>query len=167
VADPAAVRQEITAAITGAGARINRVELDVQPANCPLSYSFANTQDGTPPPWGPLTGPADLSFKETVKAPATPGDYTCQLRVLVDGAQRAVQRFHAHMNVPTTSSSTTSTTTTSSTMDIPETTVNTVDPPPSLPFTGAGPTEPLLVGGLTLGVVGMLTLLVTRSRRPG
>lgn len=161
--DPAQVRDRIVTAITEASARINKVELQVAPADCPLTYSFANTADGSPPPWGPLRGPVDFSFTERVKAPETPGSYACEVRVIVDGAQRAVQRFHANVVEPTTTTTTTTSTT------LPTTTTAPPPPPPAaepkLPFTGAGMAAPLLTAGLGLLGLGALALLGARRRR--
>ena len=168
--NPAQLREKIVTAITGATQQINKIELVVEPAGCPLAYTFANTADGSAPPWGPLTVPQNgnglnFSFAETVKAPADTGSYDCSLKVIVDGAERAVQTFHADVVPPPT---TTTTTTTTTTLPPPSTVASvTTTPPTALPFTGAGAAVPLLGGGLALIVLGALSLLGGRRRRAG
>jgi hypothetical protein len=168
--NPAQLREKIVTAITGATQQINKIELVVEPAGCPLAYTFASTADGSAPPWGPLTVPQNgtglnFSFTETVKAPADAGSYNCSLKVIVDGAERAVQTFHADVVPPPT----TTTTTTTTTLPPPSSSVAsaTTTPPTALPFSGAGATVPLLAGGLALIVLGVLSLLGGRRRRAG
>jgi hypothetical protein len=80
--------------INAAAAHIDNVQLVVS-AGCPLNVTF-----NPAPPYGPLTAPVDISFTESLTAPALPGVYTCTVTAIVDGTPRATQNINVTVVPP-------------------------------------------------------------------
>jgi hypothetical protein len=178
------VKDTILAAVAAASKRINLIELKVNPADCPLAYSFTRDSDGAAPPWGPLEGPLDFTFTEKVTAPQQPGTYSCELQVVVDGAIRATQKFTATVPAPEPEPEPTPTPTPTPEPTPEPTPTPTPEPTPTptptptpepepeptpppvyqhLPFTGAGSSVPTLIVGALLLVLGTATVIVVRK----
>ena len=83
---------EIVSLVNARAAQINRVDLEVSCSPPGLSVSFT-----PPPPYGPFTAPVDISFVETVTAPAVPGNFSCTVTAVVDGARRATQVINVNV----------------------------------------------------------------------
>jgi hypothetical protein len=83
--------QTIVDAVAASGSRINEVHLVVTGDCPPVSITF---NPPNPPPYGPYDAPVDIQFDEIITAPATPGDYTCSVSAVVDGAVRGVETVH-------------------------------------------------------------------------
>jgi Mg-chelatase subunit ChlD len=79
---------EMVALIRQAAARVDRVDLTVEPE------SFASWVSFDPPqPYGPFNTPRDVPYEMTVRVPpeTEPGTYTFTVRADADGATRATQ----------------------------------------------------------------------------
>jgi hypothetical protein len=82
--------QKVVIAVRSVSTHLDAVELRLN-TGCPLQV----TSDPASP-LGPVDTPNNLSFSETVTAPPSlaPGDYTCTLKGVGDGVERAVQTIH-------------------------------------------------------------------------
>ena len=79
---------EIVALVKQAAARVDQVELTVQPESFASWVSF-----DPPPPYGPFTTPRDVPYNMTISVPegTAPGTKTFTVRAEADGAVRATQ----------------------------------------------------------------------------
>ena len=81
--------QKVVIAVRSVSTHLDEVLLKPN-AGCPLQVT------SSPSPLGPVDTPNNISFSETVTAPPTlvPGDYTCTVKGVADGVERATQTIH-------------------------------------------------------------------------
>ena len=139
---------EIVALINNAAARIDKVELKVEPE------SFASWVSFTPaPPYGPFEAPIDVAYDMEITVPpeTEEGTYEFTVRAEADGASRATQTVSVQVRNPATSALTLTVDERSSAAGIAALPFSSI-PASRIPFLG-GTTSALPAGSIPAGSI--------------
>jgi hypothetical protein len=107
--DTATLENQIVSLVNQAAAHVDSIALQTTAVSSPDGSDFspaAWVSFDPPPPYGPLTAPADLTYQMTVNVPEeTPnGDYTFEVHAIADNSDRATQTVTVHVSDRTVSS---------------------------------------------------------------